>query len=51
MVTFLGEFYSIWSVKEFALKTYILTNFEKEATSIGKGLINVLVKQQYKLIN
>ena len=48
---FLGEFCSILSVKEFTLKNYILTNFKKETNSVGKDLINVLVKQQYKIIN
>ena len=30
---------------------YILTNFRKTNTSIGKDLTNVLVKQQYELIS
>ena len=51
MTSFLGEFCYIWSVKEVALKNYILTNFKKETTSVGKSLINVLVKQQYELIS
>ena len=51
MITFLGEFCFIWGVKEVTLKNYILKNFKKETTSVGKGLINVLVKQQYELIN
>ena len=30
---------------------YILTNFRKTKTSIGKDLTNVLVKQQFELIS